>query len=342
MKKIGTILIVLLVLFSCSGGDKSAEETKVEKVVPVKVLKVSASSFVEYGEYYGEVSGIEEAHLISFTGGKVESINVKEGDFVKKGTSLGSVNGQQGRTMYDIALLNEKIAYDNYLRQEKFLKTGNASQLIVDQSKLGWLNSKNQTLDAERAMNGALCITPIDGTVVARYIDVHQEIGPGMPTFSVSNMDKLKVSFGVPEKDVAGIDIGNEALIYFDIFPNKTWEGKLVRLDKKASPKTLTFQAEVEIDNPEGLLISGITAKVELKRQNLKEQIVVPSVTILNQGMEKYVMVAEGKIAKKYEVEVGSSNKNQTIVLNGLSNGAMLITEGNHIVVDGSSIKVLE
>ncbi len=348
MKKIINVLLIILIVFvsfNCFNNenknpdDKNGEE---QNVVPVKVMDLEPGNFIEIGEYYGRVSGINEAALISISGGTVESINVKEGDYVSSGTSLGKINADSAIANYEMAELNVRLSLEDYERNQQFLSSGNASRVEVDRSNLAYLQSKSALIQAEQIYNSALCITPISGIVVLRQIDLHQELPPGTPTFTIAQLDRLKITIGIPEKEMSGVKEGNRATVIVDMFPDLEFEGELVRLAREISTYTLKFEAEVQIDNPDMMIMSGVTALVSLERNEIENKIIVPTATILIEGNTHYVMIAEENIAKQIFVETGPSNKTHTVILSGLESGESIIIEGNALVKHNSSIKIIE
>jgi membrane fusion protein (multidrug efflux system) len=339
------IALLSLSILGCQKPPADGEATSAAEIagrapVAVQVLTVKPSDFVEYGEYYGKVAGLEEKTLLSAAGGSVEAITVKEGYTVTGGQSLGRIDSAKVRTAYEVAQLNERIAKENYARQQQFYADGNASRLAVDQAELAWLNSRSALLEAEKMLEGALCITPIGGTVISRFIDLHQELAPGSRTFTVARMDKVRIQIGIPEQEIGGVAIGNEAEVTFAMHPGRTWKGTLERVGKEVSSETLTFPADVRVDNPDRAILSGITGKVRLKRRSLKDQIAVPSQAILTSGEQTYVMIEKESRAHKVPVVPGPTDNTRTVILKGLPAGSSLIIEGNHLVTDGSEVKV--
>lgn len=345
MKKIIRIfaILIILIIFNCSGGEKSIEPNENEQnVVPIKVITLEPGNFTEIGEYYGRISGINEAALICISGGTVEQLNVKEGDFVSKGTSLGNIDADSAIANYEMAQLNERIALEDYERNQQFLSSGNASRVEVDRSNLAYLQSKSALIQAKENYDSALCITPINGIVVARHIDLYDELIPGSPTFTVAQLEKLKIIIGIPEKEMSGVKEGNKAIVRVDMFPGEEFEGELVRLAREISIKTLKFEAEIQIDNPDMKIMSGVTALVILERKELENQIIIPTAAILVEGNTRYVMTANREQAKQVFIEAGPSNKTDTVVLSGLYSGDKLIIEGNALVKNNSPIRIIE
>ncbi|MBD3317533.1 MAG: efflux RND transporter periplasmic adaptor subunit [Chitinivibrionales bacterium] len=336
------LVFTLLSFPGCSKGE--AEERPAEArvdTIPVEVMELERETFTEYGEYYGQVSGIREATLVCVGGGRVSSLAAREGQWVKKDASLGRIDADKATTAYETAKLREKITRENYERTKKHMETGNASQTRVDQMRLEWLNAKSSLIDAKRLYEGALCITPIAGTVVSREIELDQELPPGAPTFSVAQLYKVKVVVGIPESDIAGVEIGSEATVTFDIYPGRDWTGKIKTVARKADPASKKFDAEVVIGNKDGTILSGVTARVRLGLRSFDEQVVVPTEAIRTVGTEHSVMVVENGKAQRRIIETGAANATYTVAKHGLEPGVNLIIAGHHLVGNGAPVKVI-
>lgn len=342
--RIATLLLSMALLLSaCGGADEPVGAVPEGASVPVEVLEVRERPFTVYGDYYGEVSGLTEVELITVSGGRVNALHVEVGDQVTAGDSLARIEGDKAVRQYETARFNERLAVENFERQKRFLQEGNSFQLAVDQAELALLQSRTALLDAERVRDGALAITPIDGTVVSREIDLFEELPPGEPTFMVSDLSRMKVRLGVPEADIAGIrNIEGTAEVTFTAFPGRLWEGEVVSFARRRSEGSLTFQVEVHVDNPEELILSGTTARVRLPLRTIEESVVVPSSALVTRGDRAYLVVAEGAEARLRPVVLGPSNERETVILEGVSSGEQIIVRGINQVDDGTPIRILD
>jgi RND family efflux transporter MFP subunit len=346
VRVISRILITLLAvafLLGCSGGEQEAAgDAQAGPAVPVEVLRLQSRPFTVYGEYYGEVSGLNEVELITVSGGRVNAINVSVGDEVSSGDSLARIEAEKAIRQHETAVYNERLARENFERQKRFLQEGNSYQLAVDQAELALLQSRTALLDAQKVRDGAMAITPIDGTVVTRYIDLYEELPPGEPTFVVSDLSRMKVRIGVPEADIAGVrSIGATAEVTLGSLPGRLWEGEVVSFSRRRSERNLTFQVEIHIDNPDQAILSGTTAKVRLPLRTIEDAVVVPSSTLVTRGENSYVVVADGSVADLREVILGPSNERETVILQGVSHGEEIVVRGINQVDEGSEIRII-
>jgi RND family efflux transporter MFP subunit len=343
----GAAITALALTLMGGCGNKNATPEAVETnnavdTIPVKAITLQPRDFTVRGEYYGRVSGVEEARLVCAGGGRVEKLNVAEGAYVKAGQRLGDINADEAVNAYETAKLNEKIASDNHERLKAHLADGNASQLAVDQARLNWLNAKSALLKAATVRRGALCITPISGTVINRHVELYQELPPGSPTFTIAKLHTMKIGIGIPEHDIADVTIGNEAEVRFDLFPDRVWKAKLVRLAREISPQNRTFTAELHVGNKDGDLVSGLTAYVNLNLRSLSDQVVVPADAIRSEKKESFVMTVKNGRARYRAVELGPTNETHTVILSGLDAGERLIVGGQHLVSNGTPVTIMQ
>jgi membrane fusion protein (multidrug efflux system) len=333
-----TALGFVLALASCHKAE-AAQAPVTDQAIRVGTVVVRPTVFAETGVYYGKLAANRSVTLVAVLGGRVDSIDVAEGTRVGAGQSLGKINAEKAQATRDLAQLNERVAKDNFARQKQFLGDGNASQIQVDQAEVAWLAAKNSLIDAQKALDGALCSTPIPGVVTRRFIDAYQELAPGSPTFSVSDVDRMRVGFGIPEPEVAGVAVGNSADVTV-AGSAAVWHGTVTRLSREVSSQTLSFDAEVTIDNPDRSLLPGGSATVTLQRRKLEGQIVVPSEAVLSAGQDTFVMVEQGGTAHRAIVVPGPSSRTKTVILKGLAAGQNVIVQGNNLTAEGSPVQV--
>lgn len=335
--------VAFALLVSGCGGDRNAEGVgETEDGVPVRTMIVETGTFDEIGEYYGTARGIEEARLISVSGGRVNEILVEVGDQVRAGQSLARIEAGKAQSLYETAVLNEQIAREELERQRRFLEMGNTPQVAVDQAELAWRQARTNLLDARRMLDGALAISPIDGEVVAKHIDLYDELNPGQPTFTVADLSQMKVVIGVPEADIAGINALGAAEVTFQSFPGRVWSAEATSFARKRSENTLSFDVELVLENEDRVLLSGLTATVQLVLRQLEDRIVIPSEAVIAQGRNSYVMVANSTTARRIPVTLGPSNTELTVISAGLAPGDEVVVEGINQISDGSKVRPVE
>lgn len=130
----------------------------------------------------------------------------------------------------------------------------------------------------------ATIVSPVDGVVVSRNVDVGQTVAASLsaPTLFViaNDLTKVQVQTSVPEADVGRLHEGQKARFTVDAHADKTFEGVVsqVRLASTTVQNVVTYTVLVDASNPEGLLMPGMTANVTFEIQrSAKDATTVPS-----------------------------------------------------------------
>lgn len=344
MKKLPIILLstaAMLITFGCGGKKKETENVNGEiDTVSVTIINAEAKDFTEIGNYYGKVTAFNKATLISYTGGQVKGISVKEGSWVNKGKSLAKIDPEKASVQLEMAKAAEQLAKETFDRAAKQLEKENISKVEHDKAKLDWITAKQYLVDARKAWRGSYCVTPINGIVTSRFLELNDEVAPGTPTFNVSQIHKLKVKIGIPESEIGGVKEGNKAVVTMDLYPGQRWEGEISRLAKEIGDNGRNFAAEIVIDNKDKILKPGLTAKIKINRGTIKGKVIVPSELILTESTHNYVMIAKNGVAAYRKVELGSADETQTVLASGVEIGEKLIYKGNNLVNDNTPIRI--
>ncbi len=338
----------LLALSGCSapaeaqGLDPAAMNIETDDgSAPVRVITLERSAFTEYGEYVGETRGIGEARLTAGAGGRVQKVSVREGAEVTSGQSLAEIDPQRARTRLETARLNERLAREAYEREQQFLTEGNSFQLRVDQAHLAWLDAQSALLDAERMKESAFAEAPFAGVVVRRYIDPFDVVEPGDPTFDIADLRTLRIDVGVPEADIAGVRSLEEAEVVFPAYPGKSFAARPVSFARARTDRTLTYNVELEVANPDGTILSGQTARVRLALRHHENVVVVPTAALYTRNNGHYAMVVRGDQVREIPVAVGASYGGNTLVSEGLDQGDRIVVEGFNRLADGAAVRVV-
>ena len=336
------LILMGLLTLSCSEEDPSASKAKSERLIPVRVQTLVGADFEDYGEFLGELSGIEQIQLLSHAGGRVRGLTGVEGQQVKKGDRLCDIDGERFRAQYESARLATKVSQQTWERRQLAFKKGTVSKLQVDESHRDYLEAKTREIEAKQNHDGAYCISPISGTIVERLIHPWDMLTKGAPTFVVSKMERMKVVFGIPENQISGYEEGRSVTLTLSVFPGKEWQGELKSLAQSVNSLGRTFLAEAHIGNEDGFLKPGFTVQLKVPRFSLHNQVVVPFNSVLTEGHEQFVYVVQEGIAKRRPVVVLTSDKTRQVIAKGLELGEQIIVSGQLLAGDGARVQILE
>ncbi len=377
MKKIFILLIATGFLFSCS-TEKTDKETirkkiveykkevaelndkisELEKQLPdgvenntsrvskvaVKTLRLETQPFAHYFEATGELESVHSAFISPEVSGQIVSIDVVEGQKVKKGQRLAKLNTTLIEKNISEVKTQLQLAETIYNKQKELWdkNIGSERQYLEAKNNYESLQDKLNTLWAQ--YNMSLIHSPISGFVEQILKKKGELATPGMQIMQIVNIDQLYVKAKLSEAYLSVIHPGDSVEIRFPSFPELQLKKTISRIGNVVNKQNRTFEIQVKIDNPGGILKPNLLATIRINDYNSPASIVIPSILIKEDLKGKYVFVAEKnsddwKAVKKY-IETGIFYKNKTEVLSGLTRGQLIITDGYNNVSDGALLSI--
>src|SRR5467141_735508 len=308
----------------------------------------------------GNTQAFISAPIYARTSGYLKRWYFDIGAHVKKGQLLAEIETpevdkqlQQSRGNLSTAEANLRLAEITKNRYEELLKSHAVSQQDVDNA-VGTYSANNAIVEANHANVKQLetlqsfekIYAPFDGIVTVRNVDVGDLINsgsaPGTRTdlFHIAQPGKLRVYVYVPQEYSQAATPGLTAELTLAEFPGRRFPGKLVRTANAINDVTRTLQAEVDVDNPTGKLLSGSYAEVHLNLPGLASTHLLPVNTLLfrSEGLQVAV-VKDGKVALT-RVTPGHDFGDQIEILSRLNGDESVIQNPSDSVLAGQQVQI--
>jgi RND family efflux transporter MFP subunit len=343
-------ILFSITLWSCgSKAEQNPSEkhsaTTDEAVVPIKLSPVSTVVRAEPVIASGLVSSAQEARLSFKVGGIIDRLFVEEGQSVRKGQLLATLNLTEINAQVNQAqLANEKAERD--LNRVKSLYADTAATLEQLQNATTGINAAKQNLTiAQFNRNYAQIRSTVDGTVTRKIANAGEYIAAGNLVYLVSSSrpSDWVVRVGVADKDWARLQLGNRASINLDAYPDRTFAGTVSELAQAADPVNKLYEVEVRINPGAAKLAPGLFAKVTLVPAQNRSYAVVPVEAIV-EGNGKdgfvYVLADDKKHVRKTPVQIGFLDNDKVLLTNGLSDVKDIVTAGSAFLTEESSVVV--
>ena len=348
--------IIAVVAFRIYSNIQSEKERAARlsrsQAVAVSLGRPERRSIVPELEFSGSLDPQWQAEVAAKVNGRVEKGYVKEGDRVTKGQVLAVLEQTDtdadvlaARGTYMDAQTNLRKAETDLARYAKLYAEGAVSQQVVDDYRFvrdnarAKLNSALGTLQGmESKAAGTAVAAPADGIVYKRYYQEGYYATAGTPLFAIADISMLKSIINIPEGQIDGIAVGNEAEIMLTSFGNRKITGRITRISPVADLPAHTFEAEVSVDNPQGLL-AGVFATVRLTAQPKNNVLTIPVYAIVMRDDQKTVFVADEKgIVTRKVITVGYTDDKIAEVLDGLQGDEIIVTGGQNKLREGSKV----
>src|SRR5262249_23459300 len=187
---------------------------------------------------------------------------------------------------------------------------------------------------------------PMDGVVLARFIEVGALAAPGTPAFSVADTSTVKVVFGVPDTVLESLQLGATQAVTAEALHGAELVGRITRIAPVADPKSRVFEVEVTLDNPNDELKAGMVASLKLGDASAAAApvAVLPLTAIVRSPAHSgqfAVYVVDKSVAHLREVDLGEFLGNQIPIRSGLADGEQVVVMGASLLSDGEAVQVI-
>ncbi len=305
---------------------------KVKKTALVKLQSMKKESKKRFVDFQASVMSDEIAQATSEIGGRIVSLSVKEGDYVKKGQLIASVDSE----VFDSQLSELNTRYDlakTVFEKQKRLwdqNIGSEMQYLQAKNNMEGLEKSIATLQTQ--MKKKNIYSPISGAVDREFLKPGEIAAPGMPIVTILNTHKLKVTADIPENYLSTVKKGDRVGIEFPAL-DKSIERRITMVGRTIDPTNRTFKIEMTTDHLKGMLKPNLLSKVMINDLTIEDAFFVPTELIQQEVSGKqylYVAAKEGNqlMAQKAYVETGDAIDNIIEVKSGVKEGDNVVFEG--------------
>ncbi len=299
MKKTIKIVFIIILIFLAVGVTfrvikklNPPKEQEPEKFrTPVIVTRINNLDLHESVEYIGEIEPDKIVNVFPKVPGKLIKTYVEEGDFIKQGKILAT----------------------------------------IDRDITGF-KYKNFELES-----------PSNGFIYKIHSDEGNNVYPQAPVFTIFQIDKVKVTFYIPEQDfVPGIQ-NKQVILNIPASEYTNSNLKIKKVFPVLDPITRSFKAQLILSNPKHHLKPGSYAKIKIIFNKKLNVLAVSKDSIIEFNNLKFVFVVEeGGTVKKTEITTGIQEGVFFEVLEGLTGDEKIISKGIHSVKDGDEVRIIK
>jgi membrane fusion protein, multidrug efflux system len=309
----------------------------------------------------GTVTPEATVSVISRVTGQINRVNFTEGELVKSGQLLATIDPAPFQAALDQAkgtlaqaeavLAGAKVDLERYrtlLAQNSVAKQTYDDQVATVRQDTGTVVADKAAVEtAQVNLNWTRIASPVTGRVGLRQIDAGNQVSANAttPIAVVTQIDPIDVIFAVPEDSIASIvrhanfGAGLPVTAYDRAGGAALVQGSLATIDNVIDTTTGTVKGKARFPNPNAALFPNQFVNVTVLVDTLKNQVVVPTTAIRHgpQGDFVYVLQTDSTV-KVRQVKSGPSTGESTSIASGLAAGETVITEGGDRLRDGAAV----
>lgn len=326
-------------------ADEIAKTEAAKQLSKVKIVEVLPVPLTDLLVLPGTVRPYEDIELAAKSSGTVTWVGPKEGDRIKKGQKLLTVDMKSVENRGAEANVRYEQAQKDYDRVKKLYDEQIVSKGQLDNAQTA-LDAAQVAVDSVAvSLNDGSLTAPISGILDQLDIDTGEYITPGRTVMKIVNIDKVKVELPIPEKDVLYFKKGQKVAIELEDTAGEKqgFDGVVEYVSLTADNTTRTYPIKVVVANPEHVLRPGMIVRANLVRRQLAQAIAVPFFTIVDHETSKAVFVVDQEnTARLRPIEYGIFQRGIVEIRDGLNIGDRLIIVGQRKLVDGEKVDVTD
>ncbi len=314
-------------------------------IILVAAEPLEHSRFEHKVELRGSVQSRKNVLMSAETMGKIESINVKQGQKVQRGQALIVLdadvienNIQEVQTQLELAKIvfeRQSNLWDNNIGTEiQFLEAKN--------SKEG-LERRLKTLESQ--MEQAIVRAPFSGSIDEIPVNEGEMASPGMPLIRIVKPNDMYISADVSEAHVGKFFVGDEVGVYFPSL-DKRLNSTISAVSQVIKSENRTFEIEVNLPHVDFAVQPNQVTVLDIVDYRNPEALVIPTKLVQkdSKGNFIYQIIADDdkQVAQKAHIEVGVTFNNRTEILAGLEPGQLIAMEGYRDLAPNVAVSLAE
>jgi len=280
---------------------KKEEPPPAYQAIPIARRDIVVSALAS-----GTVQPDTVVEVKSKASGEILELRVETGQAVKRGDLMVRVDPRtpsnvlaQAKADLDVAEARLANATSQKRRSDELFKSQSITEQEHESALLDYANARAEVVrakvavdDAQNQMDDTNVRAPISGTIIEKLVERGQvissptrDVGGGTVLLRMADLGLVQVRTLVDETDVGKIKVGQRATVTVDAYPNRPFEGTVLKIEPQAitEQNVTMFPVQVRIDNRAGLLRPGMNAEVEIHVGEREDVLAVPNAALRTQ-----------------------------------------------------------
>ena len=347
--RVAIFLILVIVL------EYKASAQPVPPKSPVLVSTVLEQEINQSVSFIGSVEPRMKSLVAGEVRGLVEHFFVREGDAVKKGQILARIRVTSLKiqlkaaqaALMEVQANHEQVKRDltrsKQLFKEELIPL---KQLEEEMSRDKALSERVLQLTAEierleDMISKSRILAPFDGVITKEHTEVGQWLQEGSPVVEMIDLKHLRIRVDVPERYIGKLKIGGIVPVRFDAIPSFRISGKISSIIPAADNAARTFPVDVEVENRDMTIKSGMTAQVSFSVGDTYTARLIPKDALVIRGDRNFVYIVNGDTVREEEVKLGNSVNGMIEIKGNVKTGERIVIRGNERLRPGQQVEIL-
>jgi RND family efflux transporter MFP subunit len=350
-------LITVATGLAACPGDPQGQQARAPQAPPVTVAKPVVKDIKEWDDFTGRFQAVEDVDIRARVTGYVKAVHVDEGELVKAGALLMTIDRRTYQAALDEALAALKVAEaalrfatQELKRAENLSKRGNISRSVVDERREGFTAARAEIEGAKAAVQRAkldmeftLVRAPFAGRISSKQVSIGSLVSANETVLTnLASVDPIHFVFDVDERSYlayarmakegtrrSGRETPYEVLVSLSDEKEGNRSGFLDFVDNRIDQESGTIRGRAVFENEDLLLLPGLFGRISIPGSPVYKGVLIPDEAIASDQDRRivYVLGEGNKIAAKV-IRPGPQIDGYRVVRKGLTGDETLVVNG--------------
>lgn len=287
----------------------------------------------------GSAVSLRRSEVVATEAGEVVEAALQANKRVEKGDVLLRLDNRTERLALEIAEATRDQAQATVTRYQGLHQNGSAvvTDVALSEAEVALRLAEANVGLAEVALDNRTVLAPISGRLGLSDVHVGDRLSNGDAVVTIDDTTTLLATFEVSERSIGLLSEGKLVLISTPTYAGRVFEGRVTAFDSRLDSVTRSATVEAEIDNSEGLLLSGMTFAIRMTEETAPLP-VVPATAITWDRAGAGIWVAENGRTTRVPVTIRYRDGDQVWIETDAPVGAQIVTEGAAKLREGAQV----
>ncbi|MWV13678.1 efflux RND transporter periplasmic adaptor subunit [Pseudomonas sp. R-28-1W-6] len=291
---------------------------------------------------FGSLRSDESTMIRPELGGRLAAVHFREGEAVKAGELLVSLDDAIARAELAQARANLDLAEKSFQRTQLLFTRGASNAQAQDEAQSQQQAARASLALAQARLDKTQIRAPYDGVLGLRQVSVGDYLSAGQDLVNLEVLDPLKVDFRIPQKAVSQVHIGQAIELSLDAYPGERFKGAIIALNPRLDEVGRSQAIRARVDNRDQRLKPGQFVKVSVILAERPQALLIPEEAVMPMGQLQFVnLVVDGKVERR-QIRIGQRLRGKAEVVEGLQGDETLISAGWQKVAPGREVRTVK
>ncbi|MEQ3625828.1 MAG: efflux RND transporter periplasmic adaptor subunit [Celeribacter sp.] len=287
----------------------------------------------------GSAVSVRQTEVTATDAGEVVETALDANTMVEKGDILLKLDDRTEQLALEIAAANRDQAQETVTRYEDLHSNGSSvvTDVALSDAQVALRLAEANLGLAQVALEDRTIVAPISGRLGLSEVNVGDRLSSGDAIVTIDDSTSLLATFEVPERSIGFLAEGKQVLVSTPTYAGRIFEGEVTAFDSRLDSVTRSATVKAEIDNPDGLLLAGMTFAIRMTEET-DPLPVIPATAITWDRSGAGIWVAEEGSTHRVPVTIRYREGDQVWVETDAPLGAQIVAEGAAKLREGAQV----